>query len=384
MQIRFLSQRTYEYIRKVFDKNLPGASTIRAWYANSDFSSCPGINVKALQCLENEVAAMRSMESELVCSMSVDEMSIRRNIQWSQSKKTMLGVATYGESNTVGDGTKEYAKQAIVFMLCGVNLRFQLPFVHHFVTSINGKQRADLLKQVYASVEGAGLDLLNITSDGLAANDTMCKELGADFNFNSNLYKPYIVFESGHRTYVLKDAPHMLKLVRNSIGSKTHFVDADGKHIRWSTFEKLVEFGKTNIFNLTHKMNQTHIQWRRNIMKVVIAVQTLSLSTASSLEVLQNEKVPGFENVEGEIRFIKCFNDLFDVFNTKSSSSENTNIFKRALCPQNRDRVFQLFERSIAYIKNLKYIDCDDGDKMKKVLTSRIQTGFKGVMFNLL
>lgn len=119
-------------------------------------------------------------------------------------------------------------------------------------------------------------------------------------------------------------------------------------------------------------------------MKVVIAVQTLSLSTASSLEILQNEKVPGFENVEGEIRFIKCFNDLFDVFNTKSSNSESTNIFKRALCPRNRDRVFQLFERSIAYIKNLKYIDCDDGDKMKKVLTSRIQTGFKGDVLTLL
>lgn len=320
---------------------------------------------------------MRSMGTELVCSISVDEMSIRRNIQWSKSKKVMLGLATYGDS-MADNGTVEYAKQAIVFMLCGVNERLQLPFAHHFVTSINGKQRAELLKEVFSAVRETGIDILNITSDGLAANESMCKELGANFNFNSSLYKPFIELEDGHRVYVLKDAPHAMKLVRNALGSKLHFIDADDNDIKWSTIEKLVEYGRTSIFNLTHKLNQKHIQWARNIMKVDIAVQTLSSSTAKSLEILMNEQVPGFERVDGEIRFIKCFNDLFDVFNTKVNCPSNTNVFKKALCPNNRNEVFELFDKSITYIKGLKYIDREDADKVKSVLTSKIQTGFKG------
>lgn len=378
LQISFLSQRAYKYIRNVFDKHLPGQSTICAWYARTDLSCPAGINIKALRCLEKKVVEMRSMQTELVCSISVDEMSIHHNIQWSKSKKTLMGLATYGDTTDVNDGTVNYAKQAIVFMLCGVNERLQLPFAHHFVTSINGKQRAELLLEVFQAVRETGIDILNITSDGLPANESMCKELGANFNFNSSLYKPFIELEDGHKIFVLKDAPHMMKLVRNALGSKLHFIDADGNDIKWSTIEKLVQFGGSSVYNLTHKLNQRHVQWARNIMKVDIAVQTLSLSTAKSLEILMNERVPGFEMVYGLIRFIRCFNDIFDVLNTKANCPSNTNVFKNALCPQNRRMVFELFEKSIAYIKGLSYVDQEDGNKVKSVLTSKIKTGFKG------
>lgn len=379
IQISFLSQRTYRYIRHVFDDNLPGPSTIRSWYANCDLSSPPGINVKALQYLERNVAAMRCMNSELVCSISVDEMYIHQNIQWVKSKKSLLGVPTYGADETAD--SVEFANQAIVFMLCGVNERLRLPFAHHFVASLDGKKRGKLLKEVLASVRGIGIDVSNITFDGLPANETMCNELGANFDFNSSDYKPFIDFENGHKTYILKDAPHMLKLVRNALGNKKHFRDADGRDIRWSTIEKLFEFGRTNIFNLTHKLNQKHIEWKRNPMNVRIAVQTLSLSTANSLEILQNEGVPGFEMVDGEIEFIRCFNNLFDVFNTKIDNSDNPNLFKRALCSQNREKIFELFDRSITYIKGLKFIDHDDGGRSIDILTSRVKVGFKGIVF---
>lgn len=378
-QISFLSQRTYKYIRNTFNNNLPAPSTIRTWYANCDLSSPPGINLKAIRYLERNVATMRCMNSELVCSISVDEMYIHQNIQWIKSKKSLLGVPTYG-----GDATSdsvEFANQAIVFMLCGVNERLQLPFAHHFVASLDGKKRGTLLKEALAAIREIGIVVLNITSDGLPANETMCKELGANFDFNSNNYKPFIDSEDGHKTYVLKDAPHMLKLVRNALGNKKHFRDSNGRDIRWSTIEKLYEFGKTNIFNLTHKLNQKHIEWNRNPMNVRLAVQTLSLSTANSLEILQKEGIPGFEMVNGEMEFIRCFNNLFDVFNTKMDRSDNPNIFKRALCPQNRETIFELFEKSITYIKGLKLIDHDDGGRSINALASRVKTGFNGIVF---
>lgn len=51
-------------------------------------------------------------------------------------------------------------------------------------------------------------------------------------------------------------------------------------------------------------------------MEVEIAVQTLSASTAKSLEILMKEQVPGFEMIVGETHFIKRFDDLNE-FNTK-------------------------------------------------------------------
>lgn len=206
----------------------------------------------------------------------------------------------------------------------------------------------------------------------------MYVELGANLNPEENDHKPFVEFKDGHKLFVIKDAPHMLKLVRNTIGSKKHLMDGAGNDIKWSTWEKLVEFGKSNNFGLTHKLNRTHIQWGRNIMNVALAVQTLSASFARSIEILMNAKIPGFEKVDGEIRFAKTFNDLFDIFNTKSDKSDNPNVLKRALCPQNREQIFKFFDDTIEYIKNLKLVDADSGE-IKPILGSRNQAGFRGM-----
>lgn len=376
LQLSYISQRAYEFVRGTFNNNLPAKCTIRAWYANSDFSSSPGVNHKALESLEMKVAEKKVMGEELICSLCVDEMSIRQHVQWCGSQKILLGYPTYGDNDTTND--LKCAKQAIVFMLCGVNERFQLPFAYHFASSIDGKQRAKLLEDIYVEISKTGIILLNITSDGLYANDRMYVELGANLNPEENDHKPFVEFKDGHKPFVIKDAPHMLKLVRNTIGSKKHLMDGAGNDIKWSTWEKLVEFGKSNNFGLTHKLNRTHIQWGRNIMNVALAVQTLSASFARSIEILMNAKIPGFEKVDGEIRFAKTFNDLFDIFNTKSDKSDNPNVLKRALCPQNREQIFKFFDDTIEYIKNLKLVDADSGE-IKPILGSRNQAGFRGM-----
>lgn len=373
LQLSYISQRAYEFLRISFNKNLPDKSTIRAWYANSDFSSPPGVNEKALQSLEIKIAEKTAIGSELICSISVDEMSIRKHIQWCNSNKKMLGFATYGGNSS---DKQQYAKQAIVFMLCGVNARFQLPFAYHFVSSINGTQRADLLKEVYSALKHTGIVAQNITSDGLPANDSMCVTLGANFNFNSVSYKPFVEFEDGHRMFVMKDAPHMIKLVRNAIASKKHFSDAEGNDISWEIFVRLVEIGKSNEFNMAHKMNRKHIEWERRIMKVIYAVQTLSASSARCIEYLMQKEVPGFQTAAGVVKFARIFNDLFDIFNTKSDSNDNSNVLKKALCCRNCDQIFSFFEEATDYIKGLRFKD--EKGQVRSVIESKIQTGFRG------
>lgn len=170
----------------------------------------------------------------------------------------------------------------------------------------------------------------------------------------------------------------MLKLVRNSFGNYKLFFDKDGGEIKWSLLVKLVEYGKIKSFYSMHKMNKKHIEFSRNKMKVVLAVETLSASTANSLQFLMENGEPGFQDAAPTIRFLKSFDGVFDVLNTKDKNAQQENIFKKALDTNNRENVFDLFTTVIDYIKHLKFVDIKDNNKIKLVINSRIRTGFNG------
>lgn len=160
-------------------------------------------------------------------------------------------------------------------------------------------------------------------------------------------------------------------------------MDKYGGEIKWSFLEKLVEYGKIKKFNSMHKMNRKHVDFSRNKMKVVLAVQTLSASTANSLEFLMKRGERDFKDAAPTIQFIKYFNDIFDVFNTKKTNDQHGNIFKRALDRNNRAEIFDLFTTVIDYIKHLKFNDEKDENKIKLVINSRICIGFKGFINNM-
>lgn len=372
------SSLAYDNLRSTFNKNLPDKSTIRGWYANSYQNSPPGINHEILKVLGNKASEKKSKGSELICSLVVDEMSIRQHAQWCNSSKTVLGYPTYGRDKS--DDT--LAKQVIVFMLVGVNERLQSAMAYHFIASLDGAQRSEMLKEVITAVATCGITVLNVTFDGLRANQAMCERLGANMTLSSATFQPYICL-SDQKTYILKDPPHMIKLVRNVFGTKRIIYDRQGGKIEWAYIEKLVEFGKSRDFNLMHKLNQKHIQWKRNIMKVDLAVQTLSASAAGSIDFLMNNGETDFLGAAPTIRFLSIFDRIFDVFNTKYDDSSEVNVFKRALNPENRIVVFALFEEAIEYIEGLKIAHPEDSTKKILITRSKSQTGFNGFISNM-
>lgn len=115
-------------------------------------------------------------------------------------------------------------------------------------------------------------------------------------------------------------------------------------------------------------------------MKVDLAVQTLSESSAASLEFLESKDVTEFIGAKHTIKFIRTFNTLFDVLNTKDN--QNKNIFKRALNKENAATIFQVFDNAIKYIKGLMMLN--DKGKVIRVCNSRINTGFNGFIINML
>lgn len=373
LTLNYLSGRSYDFVRKIFNYNLPGRSTIRTWYANSDLDRTPGINTTAIKLLEKKVIENKEHGKELVCSLCFDEMFIRQHMQWCNSSKIMLGLSTYGCSDEMEDDV--LAKQVIVYMLSVIDERFQIPVAYHFIKSLDGRGRAELLKEVLGKLTEIGVIVINVAFDGYRANATMAKLLGANLNVMSNSFQPYFFNGNGQKIFLMYDNCHLLKLVRNSIGNLGVISTGSNEKIEWSYFEKLLQFVKSRGFEHSHKLTKKHIEFRKNVMKVELAVQTLSSSTAKSMLFLKNLGIAEFENVTPTADFAQTFNDLFDVFNTKKDTDENP--FKGALCALNEERTFSLFDKAAEYIKKLHIIE------NKKVLLINKSTGFRGFIIDM-
>lgn len=180
--------------------------------------------------------------------------------------------------------------------------------------------------------------------------------------------------------FIFYDICHMEKLVRGQLHKRSILVDENGEEVRWRYFEQLVKFSQNKGFYTTQKLNQSHLEWRRRPMNVRMAVETLSKSTANSMEYLMNEVFEEFHGAEATIRKIRVFDNLFDVFNAKCVHS-NENVFKNAICDANKDEIFALFNESSEYIKRLKFKD-EDG-QIKEICKGRFRTGHVGFVIGM-
>lgn len=205
------------FMRQKFQNNLPSPSTIRKWLSNSCANGKPGLTQETLNTLQQLVDEHKSNNSDVYCTLSFDEMSIRRNVQWSETQKKWLGHITYGSI----DENAEYlpvANNVITFMVNGVNVKFNLPVAFHFINSLNSGEKSSLILMVLQRITAIGIKIIAITFDGLTCNLSTCALLGADLKLGAN-FKPYFINPSNdEKIYIIFDPPHMVKLLRNVIG----------------------------------------------------------------------------------------------------------------------------------------------------------------------
>lgn len=79
-------------MRKVFCNSLPHPSTIRKWYSSID--GAPGFTSTALSALCIKVSEASEKNERVFCALVVDEMSIRKQIEW--VGKNFRGYIDYG------------------------------------------------------------------------------------------------------------------------------------------------------------------------------------------------------------------------------------------------------------------------------------------------
>lgn len=173
LTLHSLSPRAYGYVRKKFNHNLPHTSTIRAWYSNSAANGIPGISKESLDTLKNLVDEYKEKNMDIYCTISLDEMSIRRHVQWCDNVKRFKGNITYG---SIPKNFKylPVANNVIVFMVNGVNINFNLPVAFQFINCLQAHEKAALILMVLRAVTGVGLKVIVLVFDGLPNNFTTC------------------------------------------------------------------------------------------------------------------------------------------------------------------------------------------------------------------
>lgn len=312
----FHSPRAYASLRNIFNDNLPCPSTLKKWYSLSHSNGKPGLCQDALVVLKNKAENMSSHGQQLICTLSMDEMAIRKHIQWSDPEKIFFGRISYG-SRTGGEDF-EVARNAIVFMVNAVNDDFNIPVAFHFIRELNAAERACLLEEVITSITALNIRIKGVIFDGLAANISMCKQLGASFLTKD--FRPHFPCpNTTEKFFIFLDPSHMIKLVRNTIGHFKVIYDDNNQKIQWKYFEELERFGREKGYTMTHKLTKKHIQWYRAPMRVHLATETLSNSVADSMEFLMSKGKKEFADCTATVRFIRIFNNLFDVLNSKKS-----------------------------------------------------------------
>lgn len=176
----------------------------------------------------------------------------------------------------------------------------------------------------------------------------------------------------------------MIKLVRNTLATYEVIYDAENRKIEWKYFVYLEKLNNESAYQFTNKLNKRHIQWKDRIMHVRTAVETLSNSAANAMQYALDSGAESFQNASATIKFIRTFNDLFDICNTFRRQDSHSNQYKSALNTINQEAVFRRLHEIKQYILNLKMRKSKDIPRIVSVLESDRKTAFRGFIMSII
>lgn len=372
--LHYYSPRAYFYVREKFKNNLPGESTIRNWF--SSINGSPGFTQDSFDALQKKVECARTNGIDLYACLIFDEMAIRRQAIWDHNQKKYRGFVDMGKDAKPGQQSIPLAKNALVYLVSGINESFKIPVANFLVNKLNADEKAAITQELLKRLSETGLKIIAMTFDGDPTNMSVCKRLGAKYDDD----EPFIFdpIETKRKIYIFLDAAHMLKLARNTLANKGVLYDSHHRPIEWNLIKLLYKTQQNLEWNLGNKLTKVHIKWYKRKMCVALAAQTISRKVASSLTYLKG-KIDGFENVDGLVEYNHTIKDIFDIMN--SNKIEGAEGFKRPINKSTHVEFFDRFKDAMSYIKGLTVVDdyCE-----KSILSARVQTAYIGFYYNMM
>ena len=228
-------------VQKLF--KLPCPSTLRKTMAKLNVR--PGLSQNIFDLLKIKVTAMQPEEK--LCSISVDEMSIKSDLSYNPQIDEIEGYEDFGSYGK----TSKIATHALVFMVRGIMARWKQPVA--YILS-NGPCKADLiinlLRDIITQIVSVGLVPKILVSDQGSNNQAVFNKL------NVTQERPFFTL-AGVKIFALPDPPHLLKSVRNNL--KLHGFISDGKTVEWDHIYQFYKMDSKSPIRLAPKLKLRHL-----------------------------------------------------------------------------------------------------------------------------
>ena len=312
--LQFYSTKAYNYVRHTFGLCLPHEKTVQDWY--SSIGAEPGFTSDAFETLKQKVSEENDKNREVFVNLVFDEVSIKKKIEWDGKK--FVGCIDLGTGIEPDDSVPP-ATEALVLMAVALDSSWKLTIGYFLIAHLNASTKSTILKDALQRLFEIKVRAVNITCDGLAANFSTFKNLGASFHptdMKSTFPHPS---DPSEEVAVMIDACHLIKLARNTFSDFKVLKDPDGKEIRWEFLQELHKIQETAGLRAANKLSKDHLAWKTQKMKVSLAAQTLSSSVADAIEFgRDHQKLPQFKDSEATVKFIRVIDTLFDVMNSRN------------------------------------------------------------------
>ena len=258
LTLQFYSTKAYNFVRKTFNLALPHPAQIRKWY--SKIPADPGFTEPTFQALSAKVNDAKEKGRTVLCSLMLDEMAIRKHVSLNGGQ--LCGYVDLG-NGAADDDSAPVAADALVLMAVSLNDSWKVPCAYFFVNGLSGEERANLIQECIQRLHDAGAKVVSLTCDGPSCHFSMLRHLGVILD--PATLKAYFVHPSDphNKIYVFLDICHMLKLVRNTLGTGGVFIDQDGNKILWQYFVELQKLQDKEGLRLGNKLKLAHIKWQQ-------------------------------------------------------------------------------------------------------------------------
>jgi hypothetical protein len=364
LSLYHVSGRAYRLLSKFF--YLPSKRSLRRWV--SRLPGTPGITEAAINVIETKVKVMNSISK--ICSLCIDEMSLKTNLIYDISADEVLGFVDLG----AGKKCELIATSALVVMACGMADKWKQPLgyflVHESCKSIDVKR---ILFDAIDKLDSIGLKVVCVISDLGSNFQKLVRELGVTPT------QPWFLTESGKKIIFLYDPPHLIKAVRNNLMKYDfHF---GGKVASWQDVKSLYDRDSSLSIRCCPKLTDKHINPNGfTKMKVKLATQVLSHTVAAAISTYVSLGAMS-ASAAGTAEFITAFDKIFDCLNSSSVKYANGKLHRKALSDSSVHLKF-LTDEAIPFLSSIKVINRTTGADATNTL--RCLKGFQITLHGIL
>jgi len=170
-------------------------------------------------------------------------------------------------------------------LVVALNDTWKLPIAFFLINGLSAETKTNLINDALMRLHEVGVKITSLMLDGPAEHFAAVKRLGASMEMKENAKPrfPHPVKDQPD-IHVIIDLCHNLKNIRNALADLSVILDGDNNRIEWRYIKALALLQQDEGLRLGNKLRTIHIDYKKMIMKVFLAAQTLSASVADAIE----------------------------------------------------------------------------------------------------